>query len=126
MTTDDSRTRLTDERDDRRAMVGMLAEIEAECRRLGEADAACHLASAIFLLPLPGPSGSPPPGGRRVMRCAILPMLVYIAAECRRLGETVPARHVLEAMTLLAPQETTESRAHLAPPIALRPSAPLH
>lgn len=112
-------------------MVAMLKDIEAECRLLGETDAASHLASAVFLLPLPGPSGpqpqpQPAPSGRRVARCAMLPMLVYIAAECRRLGETVPAQHVLEAMTLLAPQETTEGRAHPAPAIGLGPAAPLH
>jgi len=129
MTTDDPRTRLTDERSDRRAMVAMLRDIEAECRRLGETDAASHLAGAMFLLPLPdacGPQPRPAPGGRRVARCAMLPMLLYIAAECRRLGETVPAQHVLEALALLAPQETAEGRAHLAAPVGLRPAAPLH
>jgi hypothetical protein len=129
MTTDDSRTRLADERSDRDAIVAILAEVEAECRRLGEAEAASHLASAMFLLPLPGSPGAQPVSGAsggRVARCAMLPMLVYVAAECRRLGEEMPARHVLEAMSLLAPQETGEGRAHLAPPVGDRPAAPLH
>ncbi|MBR0676070.1 hypothetical protein GXW77_07765 [Roseomonas alkaliterrae] len=129
MTTDDSWTRLAGESADRDAMVAILAEIEAEGRRLGEAEAASHLASAMFLLPLPGSSGAQlrsAAGGRRVARCAMLPMLVYVAAECRRLGEEMPARHVLEAISLLAPQETGGGRAHLAPPVADRPAAPLH
>jgi hypothetical protein len=111
-------------------MVAMLHTIEKACRRLGETEAADHLATAIFLLPLPSATAfvrQAAADGMRVTACSLLPMLVYIEGECRRLGETKPADHVAHAAALLEPQdETAEGKAHPAPTASLSPSVPLH
>ncbi|MEO3471210.1 hypothetical protein AAFN86_05020 [Roseomonas sp. CAU 1739] len=58
-------------------------------------------------------------------KSAILMMLAYVEAECRRLGVTEAAQHAAQAATILSPSGLGPAPRRKTAPMAL-PLAPLH
>ncbi len=61
----------------------------------------------------------------RTDRSAILMMLAYVEAECRRLGVTDAAQHAAQAATLLSPAGMTSAPRRSSALVAM-PLVPLH
>ena len=58
-------------------------------------------------------------------KSAILMMLAYVEAECRRLGVAEAAQHAAQAATILSPSGPAAAPRRMAAPMAL-PLVPLH
>ncbi|MBW6398316.1 hypothetical protein KPL78_10685 [Roseomonas sp. HJA6] len=61
----------------------------------------------------------------RTDRSAILMMLAYVEAECRRLGVTEAAQHAAQAAALLSPSSMTAAPRRSTALVAM-PLVPLH
>lgn len=61
----------------------------------------------------------------RTDKCAILMMLAYVEAECRRLGVTEAAQHAAQAATILSPSGPPAAPRRSAAPLVM-PLVPLH
>lgn len=62
---------------------------------------------------------------QRTDRSAILMMLAYVEAECRRLGVTEAAQHAAQAATILSPAGLAPAPRRSSAAVVM-PLAPLH
>jgi len=66
------------------------------------------------------------PEDERTDRSAVLMMLAYVEAECRRLGVTEAALHAAQAAMLLASPTTAAAPSRRARSVITRPYLALH